>query len=134
MSNNNGQKMAGKVAVVTGGSRGIVAAIAKRLAADGASVAIMYANDASAASAVVKAVQLDGGKAIAIRADAADVEAVRGAVDETRRKAAVEFVLKGLESGALKPVIDRVFKFDDMVGVHRYLENNGQFGKIVVNV
>ena len=54
--------------------------------------------------------------------------------DETRRKAAVEFVLKGLESGALKPVIDRTFKFDDMVEVHRYLENNGQFGKIVVTV
>jgi NADPH:quinone reductase-like Zn-dependent oxidoreductase len=54
--------------------------------------------------------------------------------DETRRKAAVEFVLKGLESGALKPVIDRKFKFDDMVEVHRYLENNGQFGKIVVTV
>jgi NADPH:quinone reductase-like Zn-dependent oxidoreductase len=54
--------------------------------------------------------------------------------DETRRKAAVEYVLKGLESGALKPVIDRAFKFDDMVEVHRYLENNGQFGKIVVTV
>ena len=54
--------------------------------------------------------------------------------DETRRKAAVEFVLKGLESGALKPVIDRTFKFDDMVEVHRYLENNGQFGKIIVTV
>ena len=54
--------------------------------------------------------------------------------DETRRKAAVEYVLKGLEVGALKPVIDRTFKFDDMVEVHRYLENNGQFGKIVVTV
>ena len=54
--------------------------------------------------------------------------------DETHRKAAVEYVLKGLESGALKPVIDRAFKFDDMVEVHRYLENNGQFGKIVVTV
>jgi NADPH:quinone reductase-like Zn-dependent oxidoreductase len=54
--------------------------------------------------------------------------------DETRRKAAVEYVLKGLESGALKPVIDRTFKFDEMVEVHRYLENNGQFGKIVVTV
>jgi 3-oxoacyl-[acyl-carrier protein] reductase len=79
MSNNNGQKLAGKVAVVTGGSRGIGAAIAKRLAADGASVAITYAKDASAASAVVKAIERDGGKAIAIQADAADVEAVKGA-------------------------------------------------------
>ena len=54
--------------------------------------------------------------------------------DEVRRKAAVAYVLKGLEAGALKPVIDRTFKFDDMVEVHRYLENNGQFGKIVVTV
>jgi NADPH:quinone reductase-like Zn-dependent oxidoreductase len=54
--------------------------------------------------------------------------------NEARRKAAVEFVLKGLESGALKPVIDRTFKFDDMREVHRYLENNAQFGKIVVTV
>ena len=54
--------------------------------------------------------------------------------DETRRKAAVEFVLKGLESGALRPIIDRVFKFDEMREVHRYLEENTQFGKIVVRV
>ena len=54
--------------------------------------------------------------------------------DAARRKAAVEYVTKGLESGALKPVIDRTFKFDDMVEVHRYLENGSQFGKIVVTV
>ena len=54
--------------------------------------------------------------------------------DEVRRNAAVEYVLKGFASGALKPVIDRVFKFDDMVKVHRYMENNGQFGKIVVTL
>jgi len=54
--------------------------------------------------------------------------------DETRRKAAVAFIVKGLESGALKPIIDRTFKFDEMIEVHRYLENNGQFGKIVVLV
>jgi NADPH:quinone reductase-like Zn-dependent oxidoreductase len=53
---------------------------------------------------------------------------------ETSPEAAVEFVLKGLESGALKPVIDRTFTFDEMVEVHRYLENNGQFGKIVVTL
>jgi NADPH:quinone reductase-like Zn-dependent oxidoreductase len=54
--------------------------------------------------------------------------------DETRRKAAVEFVLKGLETGALKPIIDRTFTFDEMADVHRYLEQSGQFGKIVVTV
>jgi 3-oxoacyl-[acyl-carrier protein] reductase len=72
-----------KVALVTGGSRGIGAAIAKRLARDGASVAITYVKDASAASTVVKAIELDGGKAIAIQADAADVEAVTDAVEKT---------------------------------------------------
>jgi 3-oxoacyl-[acyl-carrier protein] reductase len=75
-------KLANKVALVTGGSRGIGAAIAKRLAADGASVAITYAKDASAASAVVKAIELGGGKAVAIQADAADAEAVKGAVEK----------------------------------------------------
>jgi 3-oxoacyl-[acyl-carrier protein] reductase len=74
-------KLAKKVALVTGGSRGIGAAIAKRLAADGARVAITYAKDVSAASAVVKAIERNGGKAIAIQADAVDVEAVKGAVE-----------------------------------------------------
>jgi NADPH:quinone reductase-like Zn-dependent oxidoreductase len=54
--------------------------------------------------------------------------------DEARRKVAVEYVAKGLASGALKPVIDRTFKFDEMVEAHRYLENSGQFGKIVVTL
>jgi NADPH:quinone reductase-like Zn-dependent oxidoreductase len=54
--------------------------------------------------------------------------------DEARRKIAVEFVTNGLASGALKPIIDRIFRFDDMVEVHRYLENSGQFGKIVVTL
>jgi NADPH:quinone reductase-like Zn-dependent oxidoreductase len=54
--------------------------------------------------------------------------------DEARRKAAVDYILTGLDSGALNPVIDRTFKFDEMVDVHRYLEGSSQFGKIVVTV
>ena len=76
-------KLVNKVALVTGGSRGIGAAIAKRLAADGASVAITYAKDASSASAVVKAIELAGGKAVAIQADSANAEAVKAAVEKT---------------------------------------------------
>jgi 3-oxoacyl-[acyl-carrier protein] reductase len=77
------KKLEGKIALITGGSRGIGAAIAKRLAADGASVAITYARDASAASAVVKAIERDGGKAIAIQADATNAGAVEAAVEQT---------------------------------------------------
>src|SRR6266568_5463944 len=83
MNKKNESELTGKVALVTGGSRGIGAAIAKRLAENGASVAITYAKDVSAASAVVKAIELEGGKALAIQADAADVEAVKSAVEKT---------------------------------------------------
>ena len=75
--------LAKKVALVTGGSRGIGAAIAKRLAADGASVAITYAKGRSAASEVVQAIEQAGGRAIAIQADAEDPRAVTQAVSQT---------------------------------------------------
>src|ERR1700751_581429 len=83
MSNNNGQKLAGKVAVVTGGSRGIGAAIARRLATDGANVAITYTKGVDAAASVIKEIEHAGGKAIAIQADAADAGAVKAAVEKT---------------------------------------------------
>src|SRR3984957_11750453 len=76
-------KLEGKIALITGGSRGIGAAIAKRLAADGATVAITYAKDAKAASSVVKSIEAGGGKALAIQADSANADAVKAAVQKT---------------------------------------------------
>src|SRR5439155_752076 len=77
----NINKLEGKIAIITGGSRGIGAAIAKRLAADGANVAITYTKGADAAASVVKEIERAGRKAIAIQADAADAEAVKAAVE-----------------------------------------------------
>ncbi|MEU7801481.1 3-oxoacyl-ACP reductase family protein [Micromonospora arborensis] len=70
-----------KVALVTGGSRGIGAGIALRLAEDGADVALTYRQDAERATAVVKQIEAMGRRALAIQADGADPSAVRGAVD-----------------------------------------------------
>jgi 3-oxoacyl-[acyl-carrier protein] reductase len=71
-----------KVALVTGGSRGIGAGIAKRLARDGACVAITYTRGADAAAAVVREIESSGGKAIAIQADATEADAVMAAVEK----------------------------------------------------
>src|ERR1700674_979780 len=76
------RKLEGKIALVTGGSRGIGAAIAKRLTADGAKVAITYSKGTDAAASVVKEIEREDGKAIAIQADAADADAVKAAVEK----------------------------------------------------
>ncbi|MBU6401625.1 MAG: SDR family NAD(P)-dependent oxidoreductase, partial [Verrucomicrobia bacterium] len=69
--NPNTQKLAGKVAVVTGASKGIGASIAKHLAAEGAAVVVNYASSKGGADRVVAEITGDGGKAIAVKADVA---------------------------------------------------------------
>src|SRR5258705_12003987 len=85
MNTNIAKKLTGKVALVTGGSRSIGAAIAKRLAADGASVALTYSASPGKADEVVRSIEAAGGKALAIKADAADTEAGRPAGGKNNR-------------------------------------------------
>lgn len=73
----------GKVAFIQGGSRGIGAATAKRLAREGAAVALTYVSSAAGANEVVQAIEAVGGRAIAIKADSSDEQAIRGAIRQT---------------------------------------------------
>ncbi|RYX83290.1 SDR family oxidoreductase [bacterium] len=75
--------LAGKVALVTGGSRGIGAAIVRRLAQDGATVAFTYSASTQKAEALAQSIVDEGGQSLAIQADSADVSAVQNAVNQT---------------------------------------------------
>ncbi|CAB3713478.1 3-oxoacyl-[acyl-carrier-protein] reductase FabG [Achromobacter denitrificans] len=77
-------ELTGKIAFVTGGSRGIGAAIVRRLAADGANVAFTYVSPSSAegAQALARELSTDGRRALAIQADASDADAVRQAIEQ----------------------------------------------------
>ncbi|MBC3419466.1 3-oxoacyl-ACP reductase family protein [Pseudomonas sp. RW3S2] len=73
----------GKVALVQGGSRGIGAAIVRRLAREGAQVAFTYVSSVAPAQALADAINAEGGRALALRADSADASAVQQAVEDT---------------------------------------------------
>ena len=81
-----GRPLAGKVAFVTGGARGIGAAIVRRLARDGAAVAFTYSSSASPAETLVADIAASGGKALALQADSADAVALTQAVDRAARE------------------------------------------------
>lgn len=85
MSLQNPKKLAGKVAVVTGASKGIGASIAKRFAAEGASVVVNYASSKSGADKVVSDVTGSGGKAIAVQADVAKLAEIERLFAETKK-------------------------------------------------
>jgi len=101
-------RLQGKRALVTGSSRGIGAAIAKRLAADGADVAITYEKSAERARAVVADIEALGRRAVAIQADSADPVAVRGAVDHAAQ------TLGGLDILVNNAGIFRAAALDDL--------------------
>ncbi len=98
--------LAGKSALVTGGSRGIGAAIVKRLAKDGASVAFTYSASPERAQQLVDEIANDGGKALAIKADAVDQAAVRAAVQQVAKEfGKVDILVNNAGVLALGPIV-----------------------------
>lgn len=96
-----------RVAVVTGGSRGIGRAVSRRLALDGSAVVVNYARDAVAAEETVAAITADGGRAIAVRADVADENEVAALFDRAEREfGGVDVVVNCAGRLALSPIAD----------------------------
>ncbi len=112
MSNTTQQTLAGKVAFVQGGSRGIGAAIAKRLARDGAAVALTYISSPDKAKEVVDAIKAAGGRALAIKADSSNADAIKQAVDQAASTfGRIDILVNNAGVLAMGPIED--FKLED---------------------
>ena len=96
-----------KRALVTGGSRGIGAAVVRRLARDGADVALTYVSNPDQANETVRAAQASGVKALAIRADSADAKAVVAAVEQTVRElGGIDILINNAGVAVIAPIDD----------------------------
>jgi 3-oxoacyl-[acyl-carrier protein] reductase len=114
------RRLENKRALVTGGSRGIGAAIVRRLALEGADVALTYASNATQAEETVKTAQAAGVKALAIRADNADAGAVVAAVEETVRSlGGIDILVNNAGIAVIKPMDDFLLEeFDRTLAVN----------------
>ncbi|WP_431078509.1 3-oxoacyl-ACP reductase family protein [Pseudomonas siliginis] len=134
--------LTGKIAIVTGGPRSIGAAIAKRLAADGATVAITYNASPDRAAAVVQEIVAAGGQAVALAADAGNPEAVRAAIAEVaQRFGKIDILVNNAGISLLGAPEDIVFEdFQRILAVNvtgvfvatqQALKHMGQGGRII---
>jgi 3-oxoacyl-[acyl-carrier protein] reductase len=132
----------GKVALVTGGSRGIGAAIVRRLAADGATVAFTYHSASGAAEALVSEIEAAGGKARALRSDAADAALLARTVDQVADSfGRIDILVNNAGVAVMKPIDE--FSLDDFdqtvavnvravfAGTKAALRHMGEGGRIV---